>query len=84
MVGQRRAFKSVLLSREELRQLRFVCWALLIEEFCPFQLASRVASEMQCSVGDRVGYVLRFAEVMSEQTKIKVSGGFKSHHRVHF
>jgi ATP-dependent RNA helicase DDX35 len=36
-----------------------------------FQLANRVALEMQCSVGDRVGYVLRFNEVMSERTKIK-------------
>jgi ATP-dependent RNA helicase DDX35 len=26
---------------------------------------------MQCSVGDKVGYVLRFNEVMSERTKIK-------------
>lgn len=36
-------------------------------------LANRVASEMQCAVGDRVGYVLRFNEVMSERTKIKVN-----------
>lgn len=35
-------------------------------------LASRVATEMECCVGDKVGYVLRFAEVMSEHTKIKV------------
>lgn len=35
-------------------------------------LATRVASEMQCAVGDRVGYVLRFNEVMSERTKVKV------------
>jgi ATP-dependent RNA helicase DDX35 len=26
---------------------------------------------MQCTIGDKVGYVLRFMEVMSERTKIK-------------
>lgn len=34
-------------------------------------LATRVASEMQTALGDRVGYALRFNEVMSERTKIK-------------
>lgn len=38
--------------------------------FYLFQLASRVANEMQCSLGDRVGYVLRFNEVMSERTRV--------------
>ncbi|CAD5216592.1 unnamed protein product [Bursaphelenchus xylophilus] len=34
-------------------------------------LATRVAAEMHCSIGDKVGYVLRFNEVMSENTQVK-------------
>jgi ATP-dependent RNA helicase DDX35 len=39
-------------------------------------LANRVASEMQCTVGDRVGFCLRFNETLSEKTKIKVCSYF--------
>ncbi|KAI6196956.1 hypothetical protein M3Y94_01168600 [Aphelenchoides besseyi] len=34
-------------------------------------LATRVASEVGCTLGERVGFVLRFNEVMSEKTQIK-------------
>ncbi|CAD5212351.1 unnamed protein product [Bursaphelenchus okinawaensis] len=34
-------------------------------------LAARVATEMRCPLGDKVGYVLRFNQVMSENTQIK-------------
>ncbi|KAI6188333.1 hypothetical protein M3Y98_00343500 [Aphelenchoides besseyi] len=37
----------------------------------PRRLATRVASEVGCSLGERVGFVLRFNEVMSEKTQIK-------------
>jgi len=35
-------------------------------------LASRVADEMMCKLGDEVGYAVRFDEAISERTKIKV------------
>ncbi|KAI6242729.1 hypothetical protein M3Y99_00179200 [Aphelenchoides fujianensis] len=34
-------------------------------------LATRVAAELQCNLGEKVGFVLRFNEVMTERTEIK-------------
>ena len=40
-------------------------------------LANRVAEEMMCSLGGKVGYAVRFDECTSEKTKIKVRKFFK-------
>lgn len=39
-----------------------------------FQLAGRVAEEIGCMLGEDVGYVVRFNDMTSRFTKIKVSG----------
>lgn len=37
-----------------------------------FKLASRVAHEMMCVLGSDVGYSVRFDDLHSDKTKIKV------------